>query len=363
MTILRRGVPDRVGVTTYELSGLDSGRPMSDPGYAELARMQRELGDVFAHAGADFGTGVGDPNVVAEGSADLSASQRQTTTIPTPKGDLTASARRDPGNLTWWQIKALIESPEDCRRWLSLPAKPSNGDASDILRLQRELGEEGLVLAGPGDALGLVCGMFHYDRFAMILLEDEGLIVEMLAAMSERLNDGLRKLCPQVKGVCFRFWGPEYSGAPLLNPHKYFGKLVVDFDKEAVRIVNESGNFSIIHAHGYLSGIIDGIIELHPTALEPLEVAPAKTADVTIEQLKVRLGGKMALMGGIQAGELELLAPRQVDARVKEILAVAAKGGGFCLLPTSAPIEVPLRPAVVENYRAYFHAAHKYGTY
>jgi len=32
-------------------------------------------------------------------------------------------------------------------------------------------------------------------------------------------------------------------------------------------------------------------------------------------------------------------------------------------LPTSAPIEHPLSGGVVEAYRIYFEAAHKYGTY
>ena len=132
-----------------------------------------------------------------------------------------------------------------------------------------------------------------------------------------------------------RFWGPEYAGAPLLNPHKHFGKLVVDFDREPIRIVNESGNFSVLHCHGHLADIMDGIAELSPTALEPLEVLPARTADVTMTRLKQRLGDRMCLMGGLQAGELELLPPGQIDARVREVIEAGAAGGGFVLLPTT----------------------------
>jgi uroporphyrinogen decarboxylase len=246
---------------------------------------------------------------------------------------------------------------------MSLRPTPVAPDVRPVLDLQRRLGEDGLVILGPGDALGLVCGMFHFDDFVAALLEDEGLILEMLRAVSERLNEGLRKVCSQVTGVCVRFWGPEYAGAPLLNPHRYFGKLVVEFDREAVRIVNESGNFSVVHCHGRLADILDGIAELRATALEPLEVLPAATADVTIEQVKRRLGDRMCLMGGIQAAELELLSPEGVAARVREILEAAAPGGGFILLPTSAPIEYPLSPRLVENYRAYFQAAHDHGRY
>jgi len=354
---------DRVGVTLYEFSHLDDNRPRGDAGYAALIELQRRMGESFAHCGLDFGTTVGDPNVVLEGGADLAAAQQRVTTLATPRGELKGISRREAGNITWWQVKPLIETPQDCRKWLSLPPRPTEPDVQKVLDLQRELGEEGLVLLGPGDALGLVCGMFHFDRFVMTLLADEGLILAMLEAMAQRLNDGLRKVCGQVRGVCVRFWGPEYAGAPLLNPGKHFGKLVVDFDRQPIRIVNESGNFSVLHCHGRLAEIMDGIAELSPTALEPLEVLPAGTADVSMRQLKSRLGRRICLMGGLQATELELLSPEQIDARVKEVLAAAAPGGRFVLLPSSAPIQYPLPPRVVENYRACFEAAHKHGRY
>ncbi len=352
---------DRAGVTAYEFSHLDDNRPREEPGYEALIRMQRELGETFAHARVDFGTGAGDLNVFVEGSAELSCPQQRTVTIETPKGRLTGISRREPGSLTWWQAKPLLEGPQDCRRWLSLPPRPAEPDVQAVCRMQRQLGQEGLVLLGPGDALGLVCGMFHFEGFVTVLLEDEGLVLAMLTAMAERLNAGLRKVCSQLKHCCVRFWGPEYASAPLLDPERYFGKLVADFDREAIRIVNESGNFSVLHCHGRLGQILDAIAELAPSALEPLEVLPASTADVTIEQLRRRLGGSICLMGGIQAAELELTGPERIDARVREILQAAAPGGRFVLLPTSAPIEYPLSPRLIENYRAYFQAAHKYG--
>lgn len=363
MAAMRGGKSDRVGVTLYEFSHLDDNRPRAEAGYAGLIRMQREMGETFAHCGVDFGTAVADPNSVTQAVASSADSELRTVTISTPKGNLTSVSRRDPGNLTWWQVKPLLASAEDCRKWLSLRPEPARPDVQPIKDMQRRLGEEGLVILGPGDALGLVCGMFHFDGFAMLLVEDEGLIGAMLEAMAERLNDGLRKICSQVQGVCVRFWGPEYAGAPLLNPHEYFEKLVTRYDREAIEIVNESGNFSVLHCHGRLADLLDQIAELAPTALEPLEVLPAVTADVTMEEVTRRLGGKMCLMGGIQARELELLTPEQIDRRVKEILEVAGPAGRFVLLPTSAPIECPLSARLTENCRAYFQAARKYGRY
>jgi hypothetical protein len=363
LAAMRGEAADRVSVTLYEFSHLDDNRPRGDAGYAALIGMQREMGETFAHCHVDFGTGVGDPNSVREAVERSAGAVVRTVTVSTPEGDLTGVSRREPGNITWWQVKPLIETAEDCRKWLSLPPVPARPDVKRIKAMQRDLGEEGLVLLGPGDALGLVCGMFHFDRFVMLLMEDAGLVDAMLAAMAERLNAGLRQVCAQVAGVCVRFWGPEYAGAPLLNPHKHFERLVTRHDREAIRIVNESGNFSVLHCHGCLGDILDPIADLGPTALEPLEVLPAATADVTMEQVKSRLGGKTCLMGGIQASELELGGPEDIDRRVREILEAGAPGGRFVLLPTSAPIAHPLPPRLVENYRTYFRAAHAYGRY
>jgi len=354
---------DRVPVTLYEFSHLDDNRPRDDAGYAALIELQREMGETFAHCPADFGTGVGDPNAMNATSEEIAGSLVRTVTIRTPKGDLTAVARREPDNLTWWQTKPLIETAEDCRKWLSLPPTPARPDPDRVKGMQQRLGEKGLVVLGPGDALGLVCGMFHFDTWLTLLADDEGLILAMMDAMAERLNAALRALCPHISGACVRFWGPEYAGAPLMNPHKWFERLVTEYDREPIRIVNESGNYSVLHCHGRMGDILDQIAELAPTALEPLEVLPAGTADVTLEQVKGRLGGEMCLMGAMQASELETQGPEQIDRRVEQVLRVGAPDGRFVLLPTSAPISYPLPARLVDNYRAYFEAAHKYGRY
>jgi len=363
VTVLRGGTPDRVPVTAYEFSRFDSRRPLSDPGYAAIAEMQRKWGETFRPANVDFGTGLGDPNVVAEGSGDLRAPEQRRVTLPTPAGDLTGISRREPGTITWWTVKPLLETGEDCRKWLSLPDRPVRPDVGAVLAAQEEVGEEGLVLLGPGDALGVVCGMFRFEGFITTLLDDEGLILEMLRRVAARLNDGLRHLCRRVRDVCIRFWGPEYAAAPLLDPKAYFPRLVVDMDREAFEIVNASGNFSVLHCHGRLGGVLDGIAELSPTMLEPLEVLPASTADVTLGELKARLGGSTCLFGGVQAAELERLAPDALRARLREVIEAGMPGGRFGLLPTSAPIEYPLSRRVVDAYRVFFQAAHEFGTY
>jgi hypothetical protein len=235
----------------------------------------------------------------------------------------------------------------------------------DVSALKRQIahaGEDAFVVISLGDALGYVVSLFHYDRFAFLLMDEEDLVMEMMRLTHQRLRDGVRQVCSQVKGVGFRFWGPEYAGPSLLHP-RYFRKLVVEFLAELVAMVRQSGNYAIVHAHGKLAAILDMIPEIGPHALEPLEVLPASTADVSMAQIKQRLGGRVALMGGMQCNELDNQSPQYIRERVREIMTAAKTGGGYIMIPTGTPIQLPVSAKIAGNYRTYFEAAREFGAY
>jgi hypothetical protein len=77
-----------------------------------------------------------------------------------------------------------------------------------------------------------------------------------------------------VKDACIRLWGPEYCGAPLMDPRLYFPRYVLPYDTEATRAIQATGNFSVIHCHGRLRDLLDMIADIGADALEPLEVLP-----------------------------------------------------------------------------------------
>ncbi len=356
-------LPDRVPVTLYEMSHLSLGAwYLDEPSARPLLDAQRELGDPVILTDLRILSWIEDPYAVRSSSDMVGDSTVSRQAIRTPRGDLTAVYRKDAGVATTWQLKAFVESEDDARKFLSMPRESHRVDVEPLLRQIAHAGEDGFVEVSLGDTLGYVVSLFHYDRFALLLMDNEALIMDMMQAVHESLRAGLAQVCSQVRGIGFRFWGPEYAGPSLLHP-RYFQKLVVDFLEELIGMVRDSGNYAILHAHGKLAAILELIEALRPHALEPLEVLPASTADVSMEQLKKRFGGKIALWGGMQCNELETRTPEYVDARVREIIAAAKESGGYLMLPTGAPIEIPISPKVVANYRAYFEAARKYGSY
>ncbi len=363
LTALRRGRPDRVPVTIYGYSRHDDAWYNHEPSYAPLIELETRYGDSFVTAPVDdCPVLIGDPNV-AHGQEQVhpDGSMVKTTEIDTPKGRLRTVTRRDPGLMTYWQIEPLVKSDEDIERLLSMPDPPVDVNLQRIRDLENRVGEDGILCFSVGDALGHVVGLFDFEDFVMRCYADDGPILALLDKAQEQVLRAIRTIGPLVKNAAFRLWGPEYAGAPLMDPLTYFARYVVDRDRQATDAIHATGNFSVIHCHGRLHDLLDMIVDLGADALEPLETLPMSTADVTLAELKQRIGSKICLMGAIQAHTLETGTPDAARQEVRQAIEVAAGDGGFVLLPTSPPFMVPLDARSLDNLRAMYLSAHEFG--
>ena len=89
-------------------------------------------------------------------------------------------------------------------------------------------------------------------------------------------------------------------------------------------------------------------------------LTPPPVGDVDLVEAKRLYGGKTCLKGYIDLiYVLKHGTPELIEQTVREAIAVAAPGGGF-ILGTSDSIRDGTPEA---NVRAYFAAAHRYGTY
>jgi len=364
LTALRRGRPDRVPVTLYGQSPYNDDWATREPSYAPLLELERELGDSIVFVPMQFPILLGDPNVATGTEVRHSdGTVVRTTRLETPKGPLQTTTRRDPGLMTNWQVEPLIKTDEDIERVLALPDPPAEVDVRRIRELEQRVGERGVLLFSIGDAIGHVVGLFDFEDFVLRCHSDDGPVRALLDKAQTLVLRAIRAIGPHVKEAIFRFWGPEYCGAPLMDPHVFFPRYVIEQDRQATQAVHETGNFSVIHAHGRLRDILDMIAQTGADGLEPLETLPIATADVTLEEVKQRLGSRMCLMGAVQALTLESGTPQQVREEVRQAIRVGGAGGGFIVLPTSGPFMVPLDPRVLANARAMFEAVHEFGWY
>ena len=121
----------------------------------------------------------------------------------------------------------------------------------------------------------------------------------------------------------------------------------MNYTAPLIEIVNASGNYSIVHCHGRLNDILEPIADMRPHALEPLEVLPTTTADLSMADVKRRIGERVCLMGGIQAAELETLpavqAYRNAEAAAKDLFhtvdQVISTAAGVEFAPNALPSE------------------------
>ncbi len=365
LAALRRTTVDRLPVTLYEFHPFGGCWAADEPSYRPLLDAQSRLGDafVFAPVGANL---FGDPwsarSATERGEGDepaaqtVDASGRTVRTIATPRGPLTSVTRRDPGVVTTWTLKHFIETREDAERFLSIPYAFHPPDIAELRRLEAAVGDRGVLVFSIGDPLGNVVGFCEYAFFVQTADSDPVIVREMLDRASRYLSDLVDALGPEFHDTCFRFWGPEYCGAPLMNPRTHFRGLVVDRMTPLVDTVHATGNLALLHCHGRLDAILEMIAETGCDALEPLEVLPVKTADVTMADVRRRVGDRMCLAGGMQAVDLDTGTPDLVRSRVRRIVEEAGTTG-VIVLPTSTPLQVPLPPALAENYAAMFEAA------
>lgn len=363
LAALRREQPDRVPATIYEYSPFNDDWTQTEPSYAPLLELERQCGDSFVFVPVDFPAFFDPATVRVRLEPAAGARVLRITQIDTPRGPLQSTYRRDPGLMTWWQVEPFIKSDADLERVLSLPAPPCNLDTDRIRTLAARVGDAGVLCFNPGDALGRVVDLFNFEDFVMRSVRDRAPLDALLERATADLLRGIAAAGSVVSEAAFRLWGPEYSGAPLMNPRRFFEPFVVAPDRQLTDAIHATGNFSIIHCHGRLRALLTPLVEIGADALEPIETLPLASADVTLAEVKAALGEHMCLMGAVQATTLENGTPAQMETEVREAIHAAAAGGGFVLLPTAAPFMLPLTPRCLENATAFYAAAQRYGRY
>ncbi len=358
LAALRRETPDRMPVTIYEYCPYNDDWPTREPSYAPLLDLERTLGDSFVFAPVEMPVFYNAAAVRRKTTPQSDGSLLCLSCVETPKGPLRWVRRRDPGLMTWWQIEPAIKCPADVDRLLSLPDPDLHLDASALRALESRTADDGVLCLNPGDALGRVVDLFDFSDFVLRCHRDDGPVRALLDRANAQLIAAITAIGQHIQQAAVRLWGPEYCGAPLMNPRRFFPRYVVEPDRELTRAIHAVGGFSIIHCHGRLRDLLDLIPEIGADALEPLETLPVPTADTTLPEVIARLSDHMCLMGGVQARTLETAPAVDVKREVEDILSHAADVPGFVVLPTAAPFMLPLAPRCLKNLEAMYRTVH-----
>lgn len=253
------------------------------------------------------------------------------------------------------RVKYFAEDIEDLKRLIDIPYVPLAPDVSAYAREKEELGEQGLMMVDVGDPLGVFYHMLSAEDFSIYSLTEYETLLELSDVVYERTYHLYKYLLERDVGEVFFLVGAEFAGPPLVSPDK-FSELCVKYVKGIVDLIRSYGKKSILHYHGQLYDVLDGMKQIGPDALHTIEAPPV--GNCTIAQAREKLGD-MILIGNVQYDDLAHQSREEIEAQVRA--AVAAGGERFILSPTAGPYEDVISDKMVDNYIAFIEAGIRYG--
>jgi hypothetical protein len=179
--------------------------------------------------------------------------------------------------------------------------------------------------------------------------------------LSERVMENLRRELSVCVADLYRICGPEYMTPPY-TPPAMFERFMVPHVKAMTDLIHERGSKARLHCHGKIGRVLDMILATGCDGTDPCE--PPPDGDIELDAVKRRCAArKAAVFGNIELKLLENGSTQDVREAVRRVMEQAKSGGGFILMPTAAPINIPLAPATEANYMAFIDAGLEYGRY
>ena len=253
-----------------------------------------------------------------------------------------------------WTEGDVVKSRED---WKSL--RMPDPDLPERMQQPRRAvelaaGELAVIggVRGPFSAAWMLAGLVN---MGMWIYDDPQLLEEILREMG-RWNTrlGLHLIEAGVDAVIIHDdWGMNKS--IFIRPDDW-RRFVLPHIAEQVETLAATGTPVILHSDGNLNAILDDIVQLKISALNPLQ----RGANMNLAQVKAKYGHRLCLIGNLSTTTTlahgNLL---DVEREVLECLRDAAPGGGYILAPDhSYHSGVP-----VPSIRQALDTCKKYGAY
>lgn len=253
-----------------------------------------------------------------------------------------------------WPIEHAVNNYDD---WKSLTIPdPNLPDRMKQPKRTVELAGDDLAVVGgirgPFSAASILCGLFN---LCMWLNENPAFIHHLIQTMCEwNTKIGSNLIKTGVDAVIIHDdWG--MNQATFVSPEQW-KKFVLPYITEQVKTLSDQGVPVILHSDGNLNTIMDEIVKLKISALNPLQ----RNANMNIADIKNKYGDRVALIGNISTTlTLSQGNPDDVELEVLECLRDAAPEGGYILAPDhSFHSGIPH-----ENISMVIETCNKYGKY
>ena len=362
--VLSGGLPDRVPVSTYELCGYNS------RSFENQEESYHQLMD-FIRANTDSITMWDPPGSERQVKSAFAAPTDQErweeggyhvarTTLHTPGRDLRAVSKYCDSIRTVWQVEHLCKDLDDVDALMSLPYEPVTYRRGDYDRVCAELGEHGIIMTSLADPVCTAMEIMEFGEATVWALTEPEHFQATLEELQRRNIRNLRNMLDTCPVDLYRICGPEYATPPYLPPAS-FEKFVYPYLCEMVELIHSYGKKVRIHSHGRIGRVLDMILDTGADALDPCEAPP--DGDISLAEVKKKAAGRAAVFGNLQLKLLENAEEGEVRQEVRRCMEAAKEGGGYVIMPTASPINIPLSPKTERNYIAFIEEALLLGQY
>jgi len=355
---------DRVPISTYELVGFNSQAfENNEPSYKRLMDTIREKTDCVCMWDMKSSHTIAATSCPERLSSIQKRGENYTDTLltlSTEKGELTSSRRVYDNVYTSWQYKHWCASIDDIDKILSIPFVPLTYDDSDYDRIRNEVGDNGIIMASVSDPVDLIMFSMEFGESLVWAMTETDHFTKAMDEMHRRNMINLENMLKTRVVDLYRICGPEVITPPYL-PLPFFKRFVTPYVKEMTELIKSYGALVRIHSHGKIATVLDEILSFGADALDPCEAPP--DGDITLCELKRRVNGQVCIFGNLQLKLLEHASTFEVREEVRRCMESAKDNGGYIIMPTAAPINVPLSPKTEDNYIAFIEAALEFGKY
>ena len=364
LAVLHGKMPDRVPISCYELVGYDSRNFCNiEPSYRNLMEEIRAKTDCICMWNPESDEQLGTTAYVSDVETEIRnrPDGYETVTTYTIGGrKLTQCDRTIHGLYTTWRTEHLCKDTDDVDAVVSIPYKPVTYATDDIARIQGELGDHGILMPTVSDPAYLAMSLMEFGESTVWAMTEPEHFEEVVQELHRRNMNNLRCMLETTPGDLYRITGPEYMCPPYMPP-AYFERFMLPYLSEMVQLIHAHGRLARIHCHGKIARVLDMLVETGCDGIDPCEETP--DGDITLEELKARVGDRLCLFGSMQLKMLECCSTEEVIRQTRRMMLAGKPGGRFVLMPTAAPIDVPLKKLTEDNYRAYIDTALEYAAY
>ncbi len=356
--IFNGGVPDRPAVKVWRASPFGQCRFKAFEPVRQLAVEKSDL-VVDCHSAFSLSCGTHYERLIDQSEAPSNSPDwiDHTTIYHAPGGDLRSVYQRSATDKPGYDKEHLLKEPGDIKKLLAMPYDAFPINSAPYKKLNRELGNAGIVMFGLDHAMYGLERLIGSQNFALWSVDCEDLMLEAVEIFSQRICEHAKAaLASGINGV-FGWVGPELCIPPLMSPAA-FDKYVFPFDKKLIDIIHNGGGCVWVHSHGNMKDMIARFADMSIDALNPIE--PPPMGDLEIEEAFEIVGDRMALEGNIESHDIMTGTKEELAGKIHRTLE-AGRGKRLILCPSSAYAEHPFPSSQeIENSLFYINEAVRY---